>query len=174
MGVQVESETGVTGGDMWINPAFASETASSGGGPETNHVEPPLAGGKLLQGDFDEETEHKQFRAAVDAWRTGKHGPKPATSVAGEDKGETQSCWYCYGIFPQDEGYFDKELGHWFKSQENCEKYKVDEAEKEAVKEKRRKQLDEIMKKHRSRRRHSPRHYTIPTLMTKMLSLVPR
>jgi hypothetical protein len=149
--VQVESETGVVGGDLWINPAFASETTNAGAaqaGPETNFPE-PAQGGKLLQGSFDEETEHKHFRAAVNAWRKGAPGPKPvisgATGEVGDDKGEQQSCWYCYEIFPQDDGYFDKELGHWFKNKTNAEKYRLEQAEKDALREKRKKQLDELM-----------------------------
>jgi hypothetical protein len=148
--VEAESETGAVGGNLWVNPAFANETSSSAQGPETAyHDSTQGGGGKLLEGNFDEEEEHKKFSAAVNAWRKGIPGPRPVTSgsseVAGEDKGETQSCWYSYEIFPQDEGYFDKELGHWFKSKANFEKFKSEQAAKEAQREKRRKQLDELM-----------------------------
>jgi hypothetical protein len=160
--VHDSSTTEPPGGNLWVNPAFdGSEpsAASSGlsqerpetevlGGKGSNAVD----GGKLLKGSFDEEKEHKQFQQAVDAWRKGKHGPPTAHSkgatgdgdIAQESEIEMQSCWYSYVLFEKDQGLFDKETQHWFKNAANCEEYKRELLEKEAEREKRKRQLEEL------------------------------
>lgn len=160
--VQVHDSSSIEppGGDLWINP-FGGSTAKPGASsglsqerPETEAGKRSDAadGGKLLNGSFDEAKEHRQFQLAVDAWRKGKHGPPTAHSksaAGGEDitqeaEVEMQSCWYSYELFEKEQGYFDKEIQHWFKNEANCEKFKQELEEKEAEREKRKKQLEEL------------------------------
>jgi len=49
----------------------SSDTSSTKGGG---------GGGRFLQGDLDEEIEHKKFTAAVSAWRSGKQQPNSKSS----------------------------------------------------------------------------------------------
>eukprot|EP00937_MAST-01D_sp_MAST-1D-sp2_P005970 g5970.t1 len=142
--VQIEQEVSadVGGADaMWRNP-FATGAADAAPAQALAGVG-TAAGGALLGGaPLDEAKEHEDFVKAVNAWRTGSKPPPLAqgkdVGSAGTDTGadgdDKVCCWLSYATFRKSEGHFDKELGHWFKSEHNAqlyrEKQQLDEAKR--------------------------------------------
>lgn len=72
---------------MWKNP-FGGQVEQD----DAPKVDPN--GGKLLEGTFDEEAEHENFRKAVQAWRTGD-----SVGASNNATDAKRSCWQCYKLY---------------------------------------------------------------------------
>ncbi|ETW00087.1 hypothetical protein H310_07513 [Aphanomyces invadans] len=89
---------------------------------------PPLLGGKLLSGDFDEEQSHANFLQALQAWRgndppANQHRPEQATASTGSPVEAKASCWQCYRLYKAGCVVQDEVSKHAFCSRPCLDKY---------------------------------------------------